>query len=40
MPGAVLGNQLGIPIYRRMSDTQFQGMMVWLLLAMGVLLVV
>lgn len=40
VPGAVLGNQLGIPIYRRMSDTQFQGMMVWLLLAMGVLLVV
>ena len=40
IPGAVLGNQLGIPIYRRMSDGQFQGMMVWLLLAMGVLLVV
>lgn len=37
-PGAVLGNQLGMPIYKRMSDTQFQTLLVWLLLGMGVLL--
>jgi uncharacterized protein len=38
IPGAVIGNQLGLPIYKRMSDTQFQTLLIWLLLAMGVLL--
>ena len=38
IPGAVLGNQLGLPIYKRMSDTQFQTLLIWLLLMMGVLL--
>lgn len=40
VPGVVLGNQLGMPIYKRMSDTQFQTLLVWLLLAMGLLLVI
>ena len=40
VPGAVAGNQLGIPVYKRLSDGQFQKLLVWLLLAMGVLLVV
>lgn len=38
IPGAVLGNQLGLPIYKRMSDTQFQTLLIWLLLVMGALL--
>ncbi len=40
IPGAVIGNQLGLPIYKRMSDTQFQTMLIWLLLVMGVLLLI